>query len=87
MIWMRKGPNQLDRQQKDELPRAFWWLLLQTCIFGVAAFTIFALSTHLDNSVWWATPLISVALLGFAGGAIGIFIVLAVAYARDVTDH
>ena len=87
MIWIHKGPSQLDRPQQDELPRAFWWLLFQTFVFGAIAFAIFLVATHTPGGGVWMAPFISVALLGFAGGLIGIFIVLAVAYARDDTDH
>jgi len=36
---------------------------------------------------WWLAPLSAVALLGFVGGILGVFAVLGVVYARDITNQ
>jgi len=87
MIWMHKSASQIERPCREELPNAFYWLLLQTFIFGAIAFVLFTLVPHTGMNDWWLAPLSAVALLGFVGGILGVFAVLGVVYARDITNQ
>jgi len=86
MIWIRDGKNELEKPINDELPRATYWLLAQTCIFGILVFAILSIAMKVDPNAWWVMPLLTVALIGFGGGLVGVIAVLAVSHARRLTD-
>jgi hypothetical protein len=86
MIWIRDGKTGLEKPPRDEMPRATYWLLAQTCIFGILAFVIVDVALKLDPNAWWVMPLLTVALIGFGGGLVGAIAIIAVAHARSLTD-
>jgi branched-subunit amino acid permease len=83
MIWVRKSHKEFAEQRRSFTARAFSWLLFQTCFFGIACFIILQISATTQPVPSWLQPMLTVSLIGFAGGMVGSLITFALLSARD----